>query len=453
MNTTEPSAARSLRRAVLRLFCAAAVLASAVAQGAGAESATHTLAKSKRTYVALLPAGPPKGQALVVFLHGTGKPNLDRFKADWRPLFWQRGCVVAVPKPSGKLTWQYADAKYIMDVIADVQKRYQIDEKRVILMGVSGGGQTALFLVDHAPESFRAVIAVSTNPVVIRRRTYEWFYPDLKTVKACPYFVVNHITQGAAIQYWRQVRVRREPAGASLAILPVLGPVSHYLPPPKAFAGWLDAVLAGKHPAPLADPQTAAVAKMLAKCTAALPKAVADAKPATGAQAFAKDGEVFRLTLQAPANFERSKKEDKADAADKPLTQVRVEDKKWPVYVRCDARRTQRLMADVLKAEQQQTIERGMLYQVYHTGKLDAGKRAWQLKIGSITYPHRKRGWVTNLFLHAAAAIAANPKEWLEVTVMDETQKPDAAELAGVLRTVLENISASPAPATKPAGK
>lgn len=426
------------------LLPAAWAIASASATAVGDGSATHALPGTQRSYDILLPPGDPNGRPLVVFLHAPAQPKLDRFQAEYWPVFRERGCLVALPKTSDKLMWRYGDAQYVVDVIDDVQKRYRTDPKRILLMGVSGGGQTALFLVDHDPQRFRAVIAVSTNPVVVRGRRHEWFYPSLKTAKACPYLVINHITQGAALQYWRQVRSKRQEAGASISILPVLGPAEHYQPPPKELGPWLEAVLAGKHPKPLPDPQEAAVAKLFAQCVADLPKALAAAGPAAQTQPVAKDGEIFRLALAAPADFERSKKEDKADSADRPITQVRVEHKKWPILIRCDARKTEQPMLDVLKAEEQQTRQRGILYQVYHIASVDAGKRTWPLKVGSITYPDQKRGWVSVLFLHAAAPIAKDPSHWLEVTVMDETQQPDAAELAGILKTVLAGIGAQP---------
>jgi len=435
------------------VFGVLGLLACIGAVRAADNAATHTVGEPARPYQVLLPPGETKGQALVVFLHGSGKANLDRFQADYRPLFWKRRCVVAIPTTDNKLKWRYGDAKYILAVIADVEKRYGTDPKRVVLMGVSGGGQTVLFLVDHAPERFRAVIAVSTNPVVIRGRHHEWFYPSKTTAKRCPYFILNHITQGTSLQYWRQVRARREGTGASLSIVPVLGKVSHYLPPPKALDSWLDEVLAGKHPAPIPDPQKAAVAKMLAPAASALPKAVQAARPAATTQPAAKDGEVYRLAVPVPAKFRRAGKEEKSDAASRPITQVRLEHAEWPISVRCDARRTELPLGDVLAAEDKKTRLRGLLYQVYHTVAVRAGGRAWPTKIGSITYPDRKRGWVSALFLHAASPIEKDPKQWIEVLVIDETQQPDAAELAGIFRTVVNGIQAGPAPsgAKKPA--
>jgi len=418
----------------------AAVLCPAPA--ARGKSATHTLGKSQRTYDVLLPAGQTDGAPVVVFLHGTNQPQPDRFRAEYAPLFAKRSCVVALPRASDKLKWRYTDAQYILDAVADVHRRYRTDPKRVLLMGVSGGGQTALFLVDHAPKPWRAVITVSTNPVVIRSRHYQWFYPPAETIKTCPYLAIHHITQGAAVQYWRQVRARKQAEGASVSILPVLGPVSHYLPPPKQLGPWVDEVLAGKHPRPIPDPQKAAVARMLAPCVAALPKALGEAEPAAQTLAFHKGGEWFDVSLRTPPEFERSKKEDKADAADQPVTQLRVEHVKWPIVVRCEARKRAERMTDVLKAEETQTQTRGLLYQVYHTQTLPVGGRNWQVKIGSITYPDRKRGWVSTLFLRAAAPVARSPKQWLEVTVLDETQQPEAEQLAGILRTALETVAA-----------
>jgi hypothetical protein len=101
-------------------------------------------------------------------------------------------------------------------------------------------------------------------------------------------------------------------------------------------------------------------------------------------------------------------------------------------------------MARVLEAETAQTRLRGMLYQIYERGSLAAGGRSWQVRIGSITFPDRRKGWRTTLFVHAAAAIDAEPDKafrWIEITLMDETQRPDPQELAAAFRTVLAGLT------------
>ena len=430
-------------------MASAAVLSPWAARAGAPQGVVHSMPAAGRGYEILVPPAPAeqlRNLPLVVYLHPAADPQLDRARRDYWPILAKRKCLMALPRGKSEKMWLAGEEKYVTDVVADVQTRYSVDAGRIILLGVSGGGQVALFLADHLPESFRAVIAVSTNPVVIRGRRQAWFYPDPSVLKSCPYFVVNHITQGWALMYWRQVRAKLAPAGASISILPVTGEVGEYQPPPEPLGPWLDEVLAGRHPAALADPQAAAVAKMFREAVAALPAVIAKAAAGPGGEKFDKQGKVLRLSAAAPADFERAGGEAETDSTGAPLTQIRIEHKKWPISVRCDARATQRPMQEVLTAEEKTAIERGVLYQVYHSGQVTAGRRDWKYRIGSITYPDRRRGWVSALFIHAAAPVGADPRRWLTVTVTDETQQPQAQELAGTVKTVLQGIAAAATP-------
>jgi len=422
------------------MYAALAVLAAAAVPAASRPiPATTAAAATRPAAEVLLPGDEPDaaaGAALVLYLPSAAEPQVERFKRDYWPLLRERRCAVLVPPGRSTKAWTGDDAQPIMDAVADVQKRCRTDPKRLILMGTSGGAQMALFLADKLPDRFRAVIVVSTNPVVVRGRRYEWFYPPAATARTCPYFVVNHITHGDGLKYWRQVRAKRQADGASISIVPVLGPAEHYQPPPKELGPWLDEVLAGRQPAPLADPQAAAVAKMFAGAVAAMPKALTEAKAAADPNTFTKDGKEFRLTLAAPRGYLRSAREERFDAAGLPITELRVEHATWPIYVRLDARRSFKPFGDIVAAEEKQTVERGLLYQVYHAGAVKAGGRDWKLKCGSITYPDAKRGWVSALFLHAVRPIGDSMTQWLELLVLDETGRPDAAELAELFHTV-----------------
>ena len=390
---------------------------------------TFTIPQNKRTYKLFASPGAEKKKdlPLVVYLHASGGPMLTEFTRDYLPVLIKRGCVVAVPLSKDKLQWAVRSDTYIRSVITDVGRRYSIDAKRIVLLGISGGGQVALFLADRTPKRFRAVVVVSTNPVVVRGGKGVWFYLNRQVLKTCPYFVVCHITHGASLQFWRQVRARQAPAGASISIIPVLGKPAHYQPPPKQLGLWLGAVLSGKHPAPIEDPQKLAVAKAFAGPAKKVFEALKDARPAKITSHIKKQTKQFDLTVGLQEGFERSRREAVDDAPGRPITQIRTESKgmERPIYVRVDARAHDKPMAEVIAAEAEQTRRRGMLYQVYHAGPLTAAGRKWRIEIGSITFPDKRKGWRTTLFLQAAAHVAKDKTRWVEITVMDETQKPD----------------------------
>jgi len=455
----------------------AMVLGSLARPAAAQEkSATHDLGDVRKTYDVLVPdgAGP---FAIVLYLHPSGGPNFDAFKKDYWPLFRDRKLAVVMPRsvpevastlpvtpprrrpstrprtqpaqPAEKVPpmqmWSAGEETFVMDCLADAQKKYPLDGKTVLLMGVSGGGQMALFLADKLPQQFRAVILASTNPVVVRGANFTWFYPNRDVLKTCPYFVFNHITEGSSLMYWRQVQVKLAGEGASISLLPILGPVAHYFPPPRELPAWLDEALAGKQSAPLADPQKKAVAARCAPAAAALAKLLPQAKPAKAETTAHRNGRVYKLTVPMPKQFIRSANESVLDARNNPITEIQIEHEKWPIYLRHDACSSQQPMAELLAAEEAETVSRGMLYQVYQTVSVEAGGRTWSVKIGSFTYPDQKRGWVSPLFAYAAAPIAADPKQWLGVLIWDETQRNEldeqAAEMAGLLKSALTGLA------------
>ncbi len=440
---------RTDRRESLTYLKSSVLTAAALwvcASALGAAEATPSPQGTDRPYTVLLPdADPAQGAPLVVYLHPNGEDRcIDAFRKDYAPLLLQRNCVLAIPRAKHDHLWAVGEDAYVRQVIADVQQRYQTDPKRVILLGVSGGGQLALFLADRTPDAFRAVIAIAANPVVVRDGQSEWFFPDAAARRACPYLVISHITHGATLQYWRQVRERCESDGASISILPVLGEPAHYVPPPAPLGAWLDAVLEGKHPEPLPDPQQVAVAKTFSAYAARFLAEVKSARPAPIAETLAKGGKHFTIRLPRQGGFERSKGESDTDAAGRPITQLRIEHEKWPIYVRADARLADKPLTDVLADEERQTRLRGLLYQAYEKTDLQAAGRTWAVRIGSITFPDRRRGWRTTLFLLAASPVGDDPKQWIELTILDETQEPDPAELATIFATVVNGLQVEP---------
>jgi len=96
----------------------------------------------RRPYEIIVPPGDLKTMGelpLVIYLHGSKSPQLDRAKADYAALLANRRCLLVMPRSMGKEMWLAGEEKYVMDVLAEVQVRHSVDSKRIILLGVSGG--------------------------------------------------------------------------------------------------------------------------------------------------------------------------------------------------------------------------------------------------------------------------------------------------------------------------
>ncbi len=405
------------------------------------------IAGQKLTYAALAPAGVEK-PALVVYLHGGGEDDRwGRVRKDYWGALAKRGCVLIHPAGVSKRMWVAGEDKWILAAIGDARQRFGADPGKTVLLGVSGGGQMALYLADHYPDQFACVITHGANPIVVRGGKSEWFYPARSQVGKCSYFALNHITQGSALLTWRQVRHKAAGYGVRVNVLPVTGKVSHYLGAPPVVLAHLDAVLADKVPAVASDPQKAAVAKMfgtpVAELKALLGKPFATVKVPGGAAAT-KLGAPLNLTVAIPAGFTRKPEAElRRDASGKPLAQIKAESDLWPITLRAEARCTDKPRKAVVAAETAATVGRGMLYQQYHTQTLSIGRDRWDLVVGSMTYPDRKRGWVSVLFVSATTPHSPDRRQWLRVLLMDETQQPDAKELAGLLKVALTTARAS----------
>ena len=99
---------------------------------------------------------------LMVFLHGSGErgDNLDMVKAHspftYKNLFPEPVAILAPQCP--KDVWWDTEAVYYL--IKEIQQKYQIDDSRIMLTGLSMGGWGTLKLAMEHPELFSAVVAV-----------------------------------------------------------------------------------------------------------------------------------------------------------------------------------------------------------------------------------------------------------------------------------------------------
>lgn len=108
---------------------------------------------------------PPtaKGKVpLIVFLHGSGERGNDLEKVKAHSPFTYKNLIkepvaILAPQCPEKKWW---DTEEIYHLIKEIQKKYQIDETRIYLTGLSMGGWGSWKLANEHPEMFAALATV-----------------------------------------------------------------------------------------------------------------------------------------------------------------------------------------------------------------------------------------------------------------------------------------------------
>jgi pimeloyl-ACP methyl ester carboxylesterase len=155
------------------------VVQALYAQGGAQVLTFHSLVDdSEQPYALYLPKAMEAGKRypLVMSLHGeeaNHRVNLRQVfglpirsgesdPSDLRQFAGVRdaGFIVACPLARGTMGYEGIAARDVYDVLADVEKRYPVDEDRVYLTGVSMGGAGALRLALTRPDVWAAVAAV-----------------------------------------------------------------------------------------------------------------------------------------------------------------------------------------------------------------------------------------------------------------------------------------------------
>jgi predicted esterase len=78
-----------------------------------------------------------------------------RVEPDW---------IVVAPDGFGQVMWRFMGEQDVLDVLADVQKHYHVDDDRVVLCGLSNGGVGAYSLGMRHAWRFSAVLAIAGAP-------------------------------------------------------------------------------------------------------------------------------------------------------------------------------------------------------------------------------------------------------------------------------------------------
>ena len=132
------------------------------AQEIKAELKKEIKKEQKISYILDYPENVKGKVPLMVFLHGSGErgDNLDLVKAHspftYKNLFPEPVAILAPQCPAN--VWWDTEAVYYL--IKEIQQKYQIDDSRIMLTGLSMGGWGTLKLVMEHPEVFSAVVPV-----------------------------------------------------------------------------------------------------------------------------------------------------------------------------------------------------------------------------------------------------------------------------------------------------
>ena len=132
------------------------------AQEIKAELKKEIKKEQKISYILDYPENAKGKVPLMVFLHGSGErgDNLDMVKAHspftYKNLFPEPVAILA-PQCTKDVWW---DTEAVYYLIKEIQQKYQIDDSRIMLTGLSMGGWGTLKLAMEHPELFSAVVAV-----------------------------------------------------------------------------------------------------------------------------------------------------------------------------------------------------------------------------------------------------------------------------------------------------
>lgn len=127
-----------------------------------------TLDGSVQPYGFRLPEGYVQGRKfpLLVQLHGIGPKSLAGRRTLWRGMGvkeWidpSAPVIVAQPFGRGNTFYQGMGEQDVLEVIADVSRRYSVDADRVFIMGHSMGGAGSWLVALHHPDRFGSITPI-----------------------------------------------------------------------------------------------------------------------------------------------------------------------------------------------------------------------------------------------------------------------------------------------------
>ena len=163
------------------LVCALA--ACSLLEGQSVVRFRSTVDQSEQPYALYVPKGydPARRYPVVVSLHPEESNHIVSLQMVFGipPRFGELGLpalttalnarqvdyIVACPFARGTMGYQGIAEQDVYDMLADVKRRYSVDEDRVYLTGASMGGGGALWLAMSRPDMWAAVAAICPDEI------------------------------------------------------------------------------------------------------------------------------------------------------------------------------------------------------------------------------------------------------------------------------------------------
>lgn len=109
---------------------------------------------------------------LILYLNSTGgDPRKEPISTGWAKLAKEKNFIVVSPEYDNAAT--YSEVPFFMKIVKAAKKRYNIDNRRIYVLGFSNGGASAVVLTSTHPKTFAGIAAYGWMVDLERNQGYQ----------------------------------------------------------------------------------------------------------------------------------------------------------------------------------------------------------------------------------------------------------------------------------------
>ncbi len=373
----------------------------------------------------------------------------------WIPTLWQLNFSTLVLKCPGD-KWNDISVSQIHAQLARCPKSVPAELGRVLLVCDQASAGLAMRFMDGYPQEMIGIVLISVTPVELTSKGLSLWSPRTECWSVPIWAVVGTRPKDAAkvLEMWRKLE-SFVPAEASLTIDTRIGRGNGYLLPDESIITWLQSAGAGQKPKPGPDRQAQAEQTRFALTADSIADAMQQkqsiAQP--GPVAFKNEGP-FSISVVMPKGWLRDSAAERRYnplglAADKeglplggqknPYSEIYITPKKQGLlFARVYAMEWTKTSAELLADYHKKLARKG-----YSQIPLKSWQQNdWTYEIYSIMQPWQGK-WSRWLILAAARGGSPSNPAGAMAIVMDASENPSAATMAGALQRICESVKTS----------